>query len=407
MQSVRRLVGYKFQIYPTENQKFFFENSFGCCRFIYNRFLYLRQVAYERFGVKATFFRLKREIPRLKRMEEYSFLKSVNSQSLQEALSDLEKAYKRFFNGQGGHPRYRKKSGRQAFKVPQNFFLKKSKRGNWYLFIPKLDSGIKIKVHREVSGTLKQLTVSRDPSGKYYASFNCEVEGIVPTKKATYDHGAIDLGLKSFLVTDKGKKIDPPKFLRKLEKKLAAAYKRLSRKKKGSLNYNKARLEVAKLHEKIANQRKNFLHQESLKVVIENQVTYIEDLLVKGLIRNRHLSKSFADQSLGAFLHMCTYKAEWRGRGVQKIGRFEPSSKRCSVCDAINENLKLCDREWECDCCHTFHDRDINAAKNILKIGLQMSLGKDLPEVKPVERLTPAFSQTGIGKLLDEAGSGS
>ena len=407
MQNTKRLVGYKFRIYPTEDQKAFFAGNFGCCRFIYNHFLRLRQTAYERFGVKATFLRLKREIPILKKMERYAFLKSANSQSLQEALSDLENAYQRFFKGLGEYPKYRKKSGRQAFTVPQTFCLKRSKRGNWYLTIPKLGSGIKVKVHRSVVGKLKQLTISKNPSGKYYASFNCEVEGIIPTKKASYDYGAIDLGLKSFLVTDRGEKIDPPKFLRKLEKKLIASSRELSRKKKGSSNRNKARLKVAKIHEKIANQRKNFLHQESFNVVIENQVTYIEDLLVKGLVRNRCLSKSFSDGSLGEFTRMLIYKAEWRGRVVQKIGRFEPSSKRCSACDVINEDLKLCDREWECGYCHTFHDRDINAAKNILEIGLQMSLGKDLPKVRPVERQTSVFSQMETDKLLDEAGSGS
>ena len=372
MSDIKRLVGYKFRIYPTDDQKAFFSNHFGCCRLIYNRYLWLRSVAYKRFGLKTTYFRLKRELPRLKKTNRYSFLKLVNSQSLQESLLDLEKAFQRFFKGLGGYPAFKKKLSKQSFKIPQSFFLKKSKRGNWYLFVPKLGSGIKIKVHRELVGKLKQLTISQESSGKYYASINCEQDGIVPAKKAIYRHGAIDLGLKSFLVTNRGEKIDAPKFLRKLEKRLITASRGLSKKVKCSLNRNKARLVIAKIHEKISNQRKNFLHQNSLKVVIENQVTYVEDLLVKGLIRNRCLSKSFADGGLGEFIRMLIYKAEWRGRIVQKIGRFEPSSKMCHECGWINRELLLSDREWECANCHILHDRDINAAKNILKIGLKM-----------------------------------
>jgi len=389
---VQRMIGYKFRVYPTEEQKSFFADHFGCCRFVYNYFLWLRSTAYKRFGVSTSFYQLKKRLPGMKKSESCSFLKHVNSQSLQEALIDLEKAFQRFFKNLGEYPRFKKKFHKQTFKVPQSFSVKMSKRGNYFLYIPKLKSGVKIKIHRSLDGTSKQLTISKTSSGKYYASINCEALGVVKVTEPKREDGAVDLGLISFVVKDNGEKICSPRPMRRLEKLVVAACKRFSRKIKGSANWEKARLELANVMEKISNKRRDFLHKESLKLVIENQVTYIEDLHVKGMMKNHCLAKSIADASWSEFVRMLIYKALWRGREVKKIGRFEATSKTCSNCGVINNNLTLSNRIWKCEQCCVVHDRDVNAAKNILKIGRKMSLGQGMPEVKSVERSTNVFS---------------
>jgi len=381
-------IGYRFRVYPQEMQEVFLNKHFGCCRFIYNYLLNLREESYKKNKTKISGFALKREISKLKQIEDYKWLKEVNSQSLQESALDLEKGYRRFFKKLStGKPRFKKKLNRQTFKVPQNFKLKKSKRENYFLYIPKLKTGIRINIHRKIIGEIKQLTISKDPSGAYYASFSCEVkEEVVKRKDKKNKAIGIDLGLTSFMVTSDGKKTEAPKFLRKLECRLASKYRSLSRKKKYSCNWNKNRKEVAVLHEKIANQRKDFIHKLSFELVDENQDIYLEDLNVKGMMRNRHLSKSISDASWGEFGRQLKYKAVWMESRVIQIGRFEPSSKLCSVCGSKNKKLKLHHRVWQCKHCLTKHDRDISAAKNILKIGQGMS------ELKPVEKSTAVFS---------------
>jgi putative transposase len=388
----KRLVGCKCRLYPTEEQKTFFAKHFGGCRFIYNYLLHLRKIAYKRWGKWFSFYRLKKHIAKLKKRKEFSFLKELNSQSLQESFLDQEKGFKRFFKKISNYPRFKKKSHKQSFKIPQNAFLRKTRRGNLYLIIPKLKSAIKIKVHRNIVGKIKQVTIIKEASGKYYASLNYETEEIIPVKEAVRKDGAIDLGLTAFFTKDNSEKVYAPKPLKKLLKKLVAAHKSFSRKIPGRNNWNKARIKIAKIYETITDIRKDFLHKESLKLVIENQVTYIEDLHVKGLMRNRCLSRAFADVSHGRFTIMLNYKALWRGREVCKIDRFAPTSKMCSECGYINEELKLGDRTWDCKCCNNTHDRDVNAAKNILKVGREMSLGMGKPDVKSVEISTYTFS---------------
>ena len=204
--------------------------------------------------------------------------------------------------------------------------------------------------------------------------------------KLTVDKIGIDLGIQSFIVSDKGQKIKAPAFLRKLERKLKTAQKSLSRKKKFSANYNKQRIAVAAIHEKISNQRQDFTHKLSFKIIDENQTIYLEDSNVKGMVRNHHMSKSISDAGWGEFTRQLKYKSIWRDKELVQIGRFEASSKICSVCDWKNKDLKLSQRKWLCQECRTFHDRDINAAKNILR------LGQDMSKVKPAEKSTAVFS---------------
>ena len=352
-------------------------------RFIYNYLLNLRIEAYKN-DKKVSGFEAKRTIARLKKQKDYKWLSEVNSQSLQEAAIDLDKACIRFFKKLGAYPNFKKKGNEQKFKIPQHFYL--SRKG--YLKIPKLKSSVKVNVHRKIEGPINHITISKTPTGKYFASFNCRVakNRVFKRKDNKADKTGIDLGIRSFIVTDKGEEIKAPAFLRLLERRLKTSQRALSRKKKYSANYCKQRKKIATVHEKITNQRLDFLHKLSFKITDENQIIYLEDLNVKGMIQNRHLSKSISDASWGEFTRQLKYKSKWRDKELIQIGRFEASSKICNVCGYKNEDLKLHQRKWLCPGCGTLHDRDINAAKNILK------LGQDMPKVKPAEKSTAVFS---------------
>ena len=385
---------YKFRIYPTKKQEVFFAKHFGCTRFIYNYLLAERSRSWKEDKKSISGFESKKMISPLKKSKEHEWLKEVNSQSLQEAALDLEKSFKRFFKkiGGAGYPKFKRKGLRESFCVPQHFSVDPV---NNFILIPKCKDPIKTKFHRSLKNVTKlnSLTISMSPSGKYYVSINVYEETSVkrkPIKKVTkrIKTTGIDLGIKDFLVESNGNKVDNPKHLQSSEKKLKREQKRLSKKVKGSKNRNKQRLKVARLHEKIKNQRSDFLHKETSRLIHENQVIYLEDLNVKGMMKNRRLSKSIASVSWGEFVRQLKYKAQWNGSIIVQIGRFEPSSKLCSTggCDYKNQNLKLSDRFWTCPECGVEHDRDINAAKNIEKIG------RDTAELKPVEKSANVFS---------------
>jgi len=384
---------YKFRIYPDDEQKVFFAKHFGCVRFVYNHLLATRSNAYKKDGISMSGMECKRLIPSLKKKPEYEWLKEVNSQSLQEAALNLEKSYKRFFDKSlnASYPRFKKKGNRESFTVPQHFTVDVQ---NNQIFIPKLKPGIKTVFHRSLKQVDKicSITISMSPSGKYHASINIEEtmahkKPVSKMVQSTQTVG-IDLGIKDFLVESNGRKINAPKFLRESERQLTKAQRRLSRKQKGSSNRKKQRLRVALLHEKIANQRKNFLHKESKRIVSENQAIYLETLNVKGMMKNRHLSKAISDCGWGEFVRQLKYKALWNGSIIVQIGQWEPSSKLCSTqgCDYKNDTLKLSERVWTCPQCSTTHDRDINAARNIEQIGREAS------ELTPVKKTASVFS---------------
>jgi len=380
--------GYKFRLKPTAFQKEFFEEHFGCCRFIYNRLLHISDEKYKKTGTSIDDFALKREISKLKKLPEYEWLKRVNSQSLQESALNLIRARNRFFNRLGLKPKFKRKFYKQSFKIPQHFCLRVSKKGKYYLRIPKLDVELRVYVHRDMVGEIKNLTISKTPSEEYFVSFNCEVpEGLIFRKVDNRDREVgFDLGVNDFIVKSDGEKIRAPKFFRKSEQKLKLSQRDLSKKKKGSANYYKNKRQTAVLHKKIGNQRRDFLHKKSFELVDENQVIYGEDLNVKGMMQNRCLAKSIGDAGIGEFVRQLKYKTAWRGKRFIQIGRFEASSKLCSECGFKNNELKLHHRTWKCKSCKAVHDRDINAAKNIKK------LGQDMSKVKPVERPTSTFS---------------
>jgi putative transposase len=371
-------------MYPTETQIELLGQHFGSCRFVYNYFLRERINFYElnrgngKQGI--TYNDTSKMLTKMKKDPEFVWLKFVNSQSLISSLRCLEVAYRNFFKKRAQFPKFKNKHDKQSFIVPQHFDVNIV---DGFLDIPKF-SPIKIIYHRPMEGEKKSITISKTKTDKYFASILCEVEQKYKPNKSGNFIG-IDLGIKSFLVTSDGDVTEPPKFLRASEAKLKLLSRWLSRKIKGSKNRDKARKRVALLHEKIANQRKDFLHKLSHRLVDENQAIFVEDLNVKGMQANHHLAKSIADSGLSEFIRQLKYKSEWSGTTFSKIGRFMPSSKRCHNCGWINQSLTLQDREWTCQECGKLIDRDFNAAQNILQFGKQQ-LRADCPEVTLGER---------------------
>ena len=373
---------YNFRIYPSDKQIEPLAQHFGSCRFVYNYFLrkridfYVENKGKEKQGL--TYHDTAIMLTQLKKTPEYVWMNDVNSQSLQQSLRRLDIAYNNFFNKRAEFPNFKKKHSKQSFLVPQAFEIDFEKG---LLHIPKFKP-IKIILHRETEGTIKSVNITKTPSGKYFASVLCEIEKVVKPKKKGRQIG-IDLGLKSFLITSDNERIDSPQYLRKSEDKLAKLQRHLSRKIKGSNRKNKARIKVARIHDKISNQRNDFLHKLSHRLVSENQAIFVEDLHVKGIMANHHLAKSVSDSGWSEFVRQLKYKSEWNGVYFGQIDRFFPSSKRCFSCGWINESLTLKDREWICQGCNQVVDRDFNAAQNILLFGQNM-VGQELS--KPFKR---------------------
>lgn len=349
----------KYRIYPNKKQAILLNKHFGCVRFIYNLALETKQVAYAS-GFNINRYDLQKQLTDLK--NEYKWLSEVNSQSLQSALMNLDAAYLRFFKSQNGFPKYKKKSNNSSFSVPQNIFLE-----NNTLYIPKFKDGIKIVLHRTIKGSIRNATISKTPTGKYFVSILCETNEPKKLKKTITEKTAIgiDLGIKSFIVTSDGKEYENPKYLRKSLSKLKYIQRRCSK-----YNGKKNKKKLALLHEKVTNQRKNFLNKVSTELIKNHDSLCIENLQVSNMLKNHKLALSISDAGWGMFVNMLEYKAEWNGKNVLKIGTFEPSSKTCSCCGKINKELTLKDREWTCNGCGSLLNRDKNAAINIKKFAL-------------------------------------
>ncbi|KLO67103.1 transposase [Enterococcus cecorum] len=376
---MERLKAYKFRIYPTEEQKIFFAKTFGCVRKVYNLMLNDRKKAYEEVkndpSKKMTF-----PTP-AKYKEEFPFLKEVDSLALANAQLHLDKAYKNFFRNKSvGFPRFKSK------KNPVQSYTTNNQNGtvalidNKFIKVPKLKSLIRIKLHRQPKGMIKSAIVSRHASGKYYISLLCkeEINELPKTNSAI----GIDLGITDFAILSDGQKIDNNRLTSKMEKKLKREQRKLSKrallaKNKGiplseAKNYQKQKLKVARLHEKVMNQRTDFLNKLSTEIIKNHDIICIEDLNVKGMLRNHKLARSISDVSWSSFVAKLQYKADWYGREIIKVDMWFPSSQICSGCGHKDGKKPLDIREWTCPICHTHHDRDINASINILTEGLRI-----------------------------------
>lgn len=371
---------YKFRLYPNNEQASFLARCFGCLRFVYNHFL---QVTTDVYAQEKKSLRYKEWAKLLVTLKnEFEWLKEVNSQSLQQTLKDLESAFTRFFRKLGGFPNFKRRSNRQSFRVPQHFSIDE----NGFLKLPKM-TPIKMVIHREILGTPKSVTISKTPSGKYYASIVAEQN--IPHALLSGEKIGLDLGIKEFAITSIGEKFENPRYFQKYLRRLKIRQRRKSRKQKVSNNRNKARLVVARIHEKVRLQRQDYQHKISLKLTCENQAISVESLNIKGMVKNRKLAKQISDIAWGNFLTMLEYKGDIYGCEIRYVDRFFPSSKRCSNCGYIKEDLTLSIREWECKKCKQIWDRDINAALNLMLFSeskIPLEEGKFTPE-QPVVRL--------------------
>lgn len=349
---------FKFRIYPDSEQKDKLAVQFGCSRFVYNHYRAVREGYYQDTGTGLTYNDCAVDLTeRLK--VDHPWLKEADSQVIQQALMDLDKAYKNFFEGRADYPNFKRKHGKQSIRYPQRFKVE-----GGYVYLPKV-GWMKAVFHRKIEGQMKNCTVSKTKTGKYFVSIQCEVEHTPPEQKPT--RVGIDLGLTTFATFSDGQKIDKPKHFYASERRLKIRQRRLSRKVKGSNSRGKAKLVVASIHEKIVNQRKDFHHKLSRTIVDTFGAIAFESLNINGMLRNHNLAKAIADAGWNQFVSFVEYKAAWAGSEVLRVDRFFPSSKLCSDCGAKHKSLTLNIRQWVCTSCGVIHDRDENAAVNILR----------------------------------------
>lgn len=368
------LKAFKYQVYPTEEQKSSMDKHFGCSRFIYNWALDKKIKAYQQDQNKISCFELINSLPKLK--EEHEWLSEVYSQCLQMSIRNLDNAFTSFFRKNNKFPQFKSKhKSKQSCQYPQGINVDFE---NNQIFFPKIGK-VKSVLHRKFEGKIKTATLSKSSTNKYFISILVDDSEERPNKVIITENTTIgiDVGIKTFATISNGKKVDNPKFLKQSEKRLSILQKRLSKKKLDSKNRKEAKLLVAERHEKVTNQRNDFLHKLSYSLVSENQVAMIvcEDLNIKGMMKNHKLAKSISDVSWNRFNSFLEYKCDWYGKTYSQIGRFDASSKICNVCGFTNNNLTLKDRSWDCSSCKTTHDRDENASINIKKFGYIRFLG--------------------------------
>ena len=360
------LKAYKYRIYPNQKQAIAFEQHFGCVRFVYNWALALQNRYYKIFGKSLSRSKIQSQLVKKKKAGKFAWLNEVNSQSLLNALLNVHTAFTNFFKGRAKFPRFKsKKIPQRSYQCPQHCTIN-FEQG--IINLPKI-KGIKTVFSREFVGNIKTVTITKTATGKYHASILVDTDSILPTP-TTIEPSltvGIDLGISHLLNLSDGSKFDNPKHLANASKRLSAQQKIFARKQKQSKNHQKQKLAVARIYEKVRNQRLDLHHKVTHKLICENQATSyaLEDLAVKNMVKNRKLAKVINDVGWGQFVTLLTYKANWYGKNILKVNRFFASSKICSHCHHKLDNLPLSVRNWTCPSCQTHHDRDINAASNI------------------------------------------
>ncbi len=359
---------YKFRFYPTPEQELNLAKTFGCARFVYNYMLRQRTDAWFQRQEKVGYHETSAMLTALKKQTEFAWLNEVSSVPVQQSLRHLQTAFGNFFSRRNKYPTFKKKDGAQSAEYTTSAFKWDGKT----LSIAK-NGALNIRFSRTIpkAAIVTTVTVSKDTAGRYFVSMLCtdQVQAKTPIEAKV----GIDLGLSHFAILSTGEKIAAPNTFRKNEGKLAKLQRRLAKKTKGSANRKKAKLKVAKLHAKIADSRRDFLHKLSTRLVNENQVIAVESLSVSNMQKNRCLSKSISDAGWSEFLRQLEYKANWYGRELVGIDKWYPSSKRCSDCGYTMPKMPLNVRQWTCPECGSIHDRDVNAARNVLAAGLAVS----------------------------------
>ena len=369
---------YRFRFYPTPGQEVILARTFGCARFVYNHMLRQRTDAWFNEQKRIGYHETSAMLTALKKQPEFTWLNEVSSVPLQQSLMHLHKGFLGFFEKRAKHPSFKSRRDRQSATYVASAFKWDGKT----LKLAKMTEALNVRFSRTLpkAAVVSTVTVSKDSAGRYFVSMLCD--DTVTARPAAAGRVGIDLGLTHFAVLSTGEKIAAPKAFRANETKLARAQRALARKPKGSANRLKARLKVARLHARIADARKDFLHKLSTRLINENQVIAIETVAVSNMQKNRHLSKSIADASWSEFVRQLEYKSQWYGRDLVGIDRWYPSSKRCSACGHTVRSMPLNMRKWTCPECGIVHDRDINAARNVLAAGLAVSaLGESVNPV--------------------------
>ena len=359
---------YRYRFFPTEEQARMLAQTFGCVRYVYNWALNLRTTVYQEQHKYLSYNALSAALTALKHDPDRIWLNEVSCVPLQQTLRHLDHAYKNFFEGRSGHPAFKKKHDHQSAEYTKSAF----RWDGTSLTLAKMDTPLDIRWSRSLPKESKPttVTVSRDAAGRYFISILVEEE-IKPLEIVPQTIG-LDLGITSLVTLSTGEKVGNPQFFRKDERKLARAQRRHAKKQKGSKNREKARRKVAQLHARIADKRRDYQHKLTTRIVRENQVICVESLAVKNMVKNHNLAKSISDVGWSELVRQLEYKAQWYGRALVKIGQWEPSSKKCSHCKHVLDELPLDVRYWTCPNCGTSNDRDINAAENVHNAGLAL-----------------------------------